>query len=56
MNRFLKYGMITVFGLGAVSNVLMVDKERKPITAGVAAATVVVNGLIVVCLLRTPTR
>lgn len=43
----LKVLIITLYALGALSNVLLIGEERKPITRGVACISVILNGLLI---------
>lgn len=40
--------LIAFLGLGAVATVSLVGKPRKPVTPGVAVASVIINALLIV--------
>jgi hypothetical protein len=39
--------MVALMGIGVVSTIFMIGKPRQPITSGTAAATLVINGLMI---------
>jgi len=48
---WLQLGLILFFALGAFLTITQVGKERKPITGGTAAATVLIQAFIIVAIL-----
>lgn len=51
MNPIALWTLVGWFALEAVGTVLSIGKPRKVITAEVAAATVLVNGILIIALL-----
>lgn len=45
--EWFKIVIITLYALGALSNIALIGDERKPITKGVAALSVLLNGFLI---------
>lgn len=49
--EILKWILVVLLAVGALSNVLLVGHERKPITSGAAALSVILDGLLIAWIL-----
>lgn len=47
----LKWIFIGMLSFGALANVYMIDKERKPITRGMVVAGLIINAVLITYLL-----
>lgn len=50
--EILKIGLAILIGIGMIGTVLNIEKERKPITHGLAVYILIANGLLMYALLN----
>ena len=46
MRTFLGWFFLAYYALNALTSILLIDKDRKPVTPGVAAVCAVIYGLL----------
>jgi hypothetical protein len=47
MPEIIKYVLVALFGLIAISNVLLVGQEREPTSPAMAAVSVIINATLI---------